>query len=196
MSVVAQIRSSADLLTLISVRKWLVVSMIAAAACGSPQRTTIAPSPSPSESPAASTSPSALPSASAKGLPLGDLEIGRDGRILLKLEVEIAETPASRYQGLRNVERLESNAGMAFLFQAPSRGSFTMQDTLIPLDIAFWDQNNVIVDILHMTPCRSKPCPPYTPRTDYVAAIEMNSGLLEDSGVKVGDLVTLAKRAS
>lgn len=71
-----------------------------------------------------------------------------------------------------------------------------MQDTLIPLDIAFWDQNNVIVDILQMTPCRSKPCPPYTPRTDYVGAVEMNSGLLADSSVKAGDVVTIERRAS
>lgn len=137
---------------------------------------------------------SPLRAVSAKGLPLADLEVRRDNRTLLILEVEIAETPASRFQGLRNVEKLEAKAGMAFLFQSPSRGSFTMQDTLIPLDIAFWDQNNTIIDILQMTPCRAKPCPAYTPKSDYVGAVEMNSGLLEESGVKVVDQVTLVRR--
>lgn len=133
---------------------------------------------------------------SAKGLPLADLEIKRGDRVLLQLEVEIAETPASRYQGLRQVEKLEAGKGMAFLFQSPSRGSFTMQDTLIPLDIAFWDQNNLIVDILEMTPCRSKPCPAYTPQSDYVGAVEMNQGVLRTSEAAVGDRVETTRRSA
>lgn len=131
---------------------------------------------------------------SARGYPLGDLRIERSGRVLLDAEVEIADTPAARATGLMHVERLSDRAGMAFLFETPTRSPFYMRNTLIPLDIAFWDEHSRIVKILEMEPCRAEPCLLYIPDRVYLGAVEVNRGLLTRTGVRVGDRVTLARR--
>lgn len=85
---------------------------------------------------------------------------------------------------------------MVFLERALSRGPFHMKDVLIPLDIAFWDERGVIVEILHMEPCRSDPCPLYSPSRDYLGAVETNLGLMEREGVRVGDTIKLRRRVA
>jgi uncharacterized membrane protein (UPF0127 family) len=148
------------------------------------------------ESPPASrsTSPSPSPTLSERGLALADLRITRGGKVLLGLVVEVAETPSAQARGLMGVEQLDEDAGMAFLDNAPSRGSFWMKNTLIPLDIAFWDTDEIIVDILEMQPCYTDPCPHYVPRREYVGAVETNIGIMAKHGVAVGDHVELARR--
>jgi uncharacterized membrane protein (UPF0127 family) len=131
---------------------------------------------------------------SERGLPLGDLEIRRDSRTLISLQVEIAETSETMAAGLMGVESLSDSEGMAFLSEAPSRDPFWMKDTLIPLDIAFWDGQGLIVDILQMDPCKADPCPLYNPDSDYLGALEVNQGLLGKEGVGIGDRVLLRRR--
>lgn len=133
---------------------------------------------------------------SPQGLPLGDLEIQRDGSRLVRLQVEIAEKPRKRATGLMGVRSLGELQGMVFLGPAPSRGPFHMKDVLIPLDIAFWDERGVIVEILHMEPCRSDPCPLYSPSREYLGAVETNLGLMESKGVRVGDTIKLRRRVA
>ncbi|MDQ4149665.1 MAG: DUF192 domain-containing protein [Actinomycetota bacterium] len=89
---------------------------------------------------------------------------------------------------LRQLPRLE---GMAFVWQEPIAAVFHMKNTLIPLDIAFWDENMRIVDILHMMPCEEDPCPLYRPRHRFVGAVELNERVLRSEGVQLGDVVTL-----
>lgn len=127
----------------------------------------------------------------ARDLPLGSIEIRRDERSILKLAVNIAETPEARARGLMGVRNLSDDEGMAFVNENASRDPFFMKNTLIPLDIAFWDRDGVIVDILHMEPCRADPCPLYHPNREYIGAVETNAGLLERKGVRVGDRVIL-----
>lgn len=137
--------------------------------------------------------PATRPSVSDRGYPLGELRIERAGRALLELRVEIADTPEARGIGLMHVESLPGTAGMAFLFDRPSQGAFYMKNTLIPLDIAFWDAGGRIVDILQMQPCRADPCPLYSPQTEYVGAVEVNLGLLASKGVRPGDRVLVTR---
>jgi uncharacterized membrane protein (UPF0127 family) len=93
-----------------------------------------------------------------------------------------------------NRKSLPEDQGMAFLFSSPIRLSFHMRDTEIPLDIAFWDESNKIVDILTMTPCDQDPCEAYAPASDYVGALEVNAGVLEAEGVRPGDTVLLREK--
>lgn len=132
---------------------------------------------------------------SERGYPLGDLEIRRGDRAILSLEVEIAETEEARSLGLMGVERLDPASGMVFIMDSEGRGAFWMKSTLIPLDIAFWDGQGRIVDFFGMEPCREDPCPIYSPENDYVAAVEMNRGLLARAGVRRGDTVVLNRRS-
>jgi uncharacterized membrane protein (UPF0127 family) len=128
----------------------------------------------------------------AEGLPTGTLSIdGQDGRATF--DVQIAETPSARQQGLMGVEDLPEGEGMVFVFDDPTHAAFWMKETLIPLSIAFWGGDGRIVAMLDMEPCRSDPCPLYSPGADYLYAVEVNRGALAAAGVAVGDEVSLSR---
>lgn len=128
--------------------------------------------------------------AGAPPLPRGRLTILTD-RGPVVLQVEVAETPEARRQGLMGRPSLGRDAGMVFLFDRPTLGSFWMKDTLIPLSIAFWGEDGRVVAMLDMEPCRADPCPRYAPGAPYVGAVEVNGGFFQQHGVEVGDRVEL-----
>lgn len=108
--------------------------------------------------------------------PLADFAIDTvqlDGRELL---VAIADTPELRRQGLMNVPDLLDLDGMLFMFTEDSSGGFWMKDTLIPLDIAFFDTLGAYVDGFVMEPCTTDDCPTYRPSGPYRYALEMAAG--------------------
>ena len=61
-----------------------------------------------------------------------------------------------------------------------------MKDTLIPLSIAFADDQGVIEAILDMEPCHADPCPAYLPHVSYVYALEVNKDQFRAHGVEKG----------
>jgi uncharacterized membrane protein (UPF0127 family) len=90
------------------------------------------------------------------------------------------------------VRTLPADEGMAFLYDAPSTGRFWMKDTVIPLSIAFWDEDGRIVGTADMRPCRDRdPCPTYRAPSPYVGAVEANLGWFDRHGVAVGDQVVV-----
>jgi uncharacterized membrane protein (UPF0127 family) len=155
------------------VRPALLALIVLAAACdGSPP---VAPAP-----------------VTGSELPTGTVVIeGSEGEV--RLAVEIAETPQTRARGLMGREHLDPEAGMVFLFEEPSDGGFWMKNTLIPLSIAFWNQDGRIGAILDMEPCREDPCQVYEPGITYVGALEVNQGFFRDRGVETGARVRLER---
>jgi uncharacterized membrane protein (UPF0127 family) len=109
----------------------------------------------------------------------------------VSVDVEVADEGFERRVGLMGRTNLPAGAGMAFLFPEPTGGSFWMKDTLIPLSIAFWDENGAIVAILDMQPCPDDECPSYDPGVDFVGALEVNQGFFDEHGIDVGDRVRL-----
>jgi uncharacterized membrane protein (UPF0127 family) len=107
----------------------------------------------------------------------------------VRLQVELAITDDEMERGLMGRTSLGSSDGMAFLFGAPTTVSFWMKDTLIPLSIAFWDEQSHIIEIDEMTPCTADPCPTYGPDVAYRGAVEANKGFFGTHGVAVGDTV-------
>jgi len=161
----------------IFVNKRVTVLLAALALAGCAQtRTTTGPVPNPS-----------------LDLPQGNLTVAGSGGPKLSLHVQIAQTAQSREQGIMGVKEMPDQAGMAFLFGEPTTTGFWMKDTLIPLDIAFWDSKGRIVATSTMTPCRTDACPVYQPAATYVSAVEMNAGLLAARGIKAGDRVTVTR---
>ena len=110
------------------------------------------------------------------------------------LRVEVADSPEERARGLMFREELAASAGMVFLPDAPSDGAFWMKNTLIPLSVAFWDEDQRIQVILDMEPCREEPCPLYDPGVVWSGAVEVNQGFFERHGVRVGDRVRLERQ--
>lgn len=109
------------------------------------------------------------------------------------VDVEIAESEAEREDGLMGRTDLAPDAGMVFLFPTDTRGAFWMKNTLIPLSIAFYDDDGRILRILDMEPCRTDPCPLYEPGVAYRAALEVNRGAFERWNVQEGDHVRLER---
>lgn len=107
----------------------------------------------------------------------------------MEVAAKVADTAPRRQQGLMRVPALPDGVGMLFLFEQPSSGGFWMKDTLVPLDIAYLADGEV-VQILQMEPCGEQdPCPTYPPGVTYDAALEVPQGAFADAGIEVGDPV-------
>ncbi len=97
-----------------------------------------------------------------------------------ELRVWVADTSQERSQGLRGVTGLpEGIDGMLFEWDTPTAAVFVMEDTLIPLDVWFFDESGVLIGSEHMTPCATEPCARY-PAPDLVLwALETPAGVRE-----------------
>ncbi|MCD6303901.1 MAG: DUF192 domain-containing protein, partial [Planctomycetes bacterium] len=105
-------------------------------------------------------------------------------------QVELAVTPEQRYRGLSNRKELPAGRGMLFVFETPQVLEFCMRQCLIPLDIAFIDENLRVVKTCTMA------VEPYGfERAVYSSdrpaqyALEVPAGSLAAAGVAVGDTV-------
>jgi uncharacterized membrane protein (UPF0127 family) len=110
-----------------------------------------------------------------------------DGPVMV--DIEVAATAEERARGLMNRKSLDQDSGMMFLFFEPTTGGFWMKNTLIPLSIAFFDEEGKILKILDMKPCRTESCKLYYPGVEYSGALEVNQGAFDRWGVEVGDVI-------
>jgi hypothetical protein len=129
------------------------------------------------------------------GVGFATLVVATEGGTV-ELEVEVADTAGERATGLMHRERLEPYDGMAFLWGEPTNAAFWMKDTLIPLTVAFWDEDGRIVAIVDMEPCEAEPCPSYEAGVPFVGAVEVSQGALDERGIVVGDRVELSAAAA
>ena len=103
------------------------------------------------------------------------------------ITAEIASTPQSRMIGLMMRERLAPNHGMVFIFEDKSQHCFWMRNTLIPLSIAFIDDDGTVVSIADMSPkSEASTCPQRPVRY----ALEMDQGWFAKRGVTAGQKIS------
>ena len=103
------------------------------------------------------------------------------------ITAEIASTPQSRMIGLMMRERLAPNHGMVFVFEDKSQHCFWMRNTLIPLSIAFIDDDGTVVSIADMAPkSEASTCPQRPVRY----ALEMDQGWFAKRGVAAGQKIS------
>jgi uncharacterized membrane protein (UPF0127 family) len=101
---------------------------------------------------------------------------------------EVAAAPEERRQGLMFREEVLPGTGMLFVFDQPAIRSFWMENTLVPLDIAFIDVNQRIVEIQHMEPETTEL---HSSASPVLFALEVTQGWYGDRGIRVGDRVEI-----
>jgi uncharacterized protein len=103
------------------------------------------------------------------------------------ITAEVAATDQSRTIGLMMRESLKPNHGMLFKFEDKAQHCFWMRNTLLPLSIAFIDDDGTIVNIENMTP---KSEASICPKRPIRYALEMEQGWFAKRGVTAGNKVT------
>ncbi len=102
-------------------------------------------------------------------------------------QVEIADTPASREQGLMFRKAVAPDRGMLFDFKTPQPVAFWMKNTLIPLDMVFIAPNGRIVSIArNAQPLDETPIPS---GGAVLGVLELRGGRAAEIGAEPGDRV-------
>jgi uncharacterized membrane protein (UPF0127 family) len=102
-----------------------------------------------------------------------------------RFDVEIADDPAERAEGLMYRETLADNAGMLFLYPKPQPVQFWMKNTPLSLDIAFVRGDGTIARIAESTtPMSEELIPSGEP---VVAVLEVKAGIMRQLGIVAGD---------
>jgi len=105
------------------------------------------------------------------------------GDIYLLKIIAIESTEAERETGLMNVQHLDPDEGMLFTWTQPSTDAFWMENTYIPLTVAFLNADNVVIGMDDMAPLSLEYH--YAPEP-YMSAIEVNQGYFSAHDIAVG----------
>lgn len=118
-----------------------------------------------------------------------------DGEVALvtigseELWVAVADTPAERSRGLMEVDDLGELDGMLFVHDGRAVVRYTMENTLIPLDIWFIDDGGTVVGTTEMTPCTTPgDCPLYSSPVAVSVVLETPLG---ERDFEIGDPVAV-----
>ena len=115
------------------------------------------------------------------GLPMIELKTG-----IYRIQAELADTPKAREVGLMNRTSLPTSSGMLFIFEENAGHCFWMNNTRIPLSIAFIADDGKIVNIEEMqAETTNNHCPKATVRY----ALEMNKQWFSDRVIVPGTVV-------
>lgn len=111
---------------------------------------------------------------------------------MYRINAEVAASGDAREQGLMFREKMAQNRGMLFVFPDARRECMWMKNTLLPLSVAFLDDQGAIVNIEEMAPqtlnshCSAKP---------VRFALEMNAGWFKQRGFGPGTQLRGLERA-
>lgn len=106
--------------------------------------------------------------------------------------VEVARTEKEITQGLSGRKTLADNAGMLFIFPQKSIYAFWMKEMNFPLDFV-WLDNEMVVDLTKnvLPPDKNNQnnLPIYRPKQPINRVLEINAGLIDKTGLKIGDFI-------
>lgn len=110
-----------------------------------------------------------------------------------RFTVEIAITPAEQEHGLMDRTSMPADHGMLFVFPDSQPRTFWMKNTLIPLDMLFFDATQHLVTIqANAQPCEADPCQLYPSNMPARYVLELNAGTAAKLGVRKGDVITFS----
>jgi len=115
------------------------------------------------------------------------LKIFDKNKEIAKFSVAIANTQSKREYGLMNLEKLDKEYGMLFIFNQKEIINMWMKNTKIPLDMIFIDENNEIVNVHESaTPFSLQIISSKKPAQKV---LEINSSLSKKFGIKSGQKI-------
>lgn len=104
------------------------------------------------------------------------------------IDVDLAITDNEHRQGLMGKTELKNNQGMLFIYSEPKHLSFWMKETLIPLDILFFDGDGRLLEIINSAPpCKKMPCKTYKNQIPAQYVLELRAGSAKQLKLKLGD---------
>jgi uncharacterized membrane protein (UPF0127 family) len=121
------------------------------------------------------------------GLPTIELKAG-----MYRIQAELADTPKAREVGLMNRTSMPTNSGMLFVFEQKAGHCFWMNNTKIPLSIAFIGDDGKIVNIEEM---QANTTNNHCSKAAVRYALEMNKQWFSERVIVPGNVITgLPKR--
>ncbi|MER2510703.1 DUF192 domain-containing protein [Amaricoccus sp.] len=108
----------------------------------------------------------------------------RDADTTARFRVEVMDTEPEREKGLMFRESLPKYGGMLFVYEAPQPVAFWMENTLIPLDMLFFDQAGRLTRVHENARPRDRTPIPGGDDIRYV--LEVNAGTVKALGIELG----------
>ncbi len=115
------------------------------------------------------------------GLPTIELKAG-----IYRVQAELADTPKAREVGLMNRTSMLDNSGMLFIFEQKAGHCFWMNNTKIPLSIAFIADDGKIVNIEEM---QAETTNNHCPKAAVRYALEMNKQWFSKRVIAPGTII-------
>ncbi len=116
------------------------------------------------------------------GLPTIELKAG-----MYRIQAELADNPKAREVGLMNRTSMPTNSGMLFVFDQKAAHCFWMNNTKIPLSIAFIGDDGKIVNIEEM---QANTTNNHCPKAAVRYALEMNKQWFSERVIVPGSVIT------
>lgn len=109
------------------------------------------------------------------------------------VNIELADTPEKRAQGLGGRDYLPVDTGMLFVYPKADRYKFWMKGMKIPLDFV-WIKDDRVVQLMNniLAPTAGQPdneLPIYQPDVEADKVLELNAGFNQRHNIQVGDPV-------
>ena len=114
-------------------------------------------------------------------LPSVELKTG-----IYRIQAELADTPKAREVGLMNRTSMPTNSGMLFIFEQKAGHCFWMNNTKIPLSIAFIADDGKIVNIEEM---QAETTNNHCPKAAVRYALEMNKQWFSERVIVPGTII-------
>jgi len=115
------------------------------------------------------------------GLPTIELKT-----VIYRIQAELADTPKAREVGLMNRTSMSINSGMLFVFEQKAGHCFWMNNTKIPLSIAFIADDGKIVNIEEM---QAETTNNHCPKAAVRYALEMNKQWFSERVIVPGTVI-------
>ena len=120
-------------------------------------------------------------------------KVRKDGELVkesvflcLPLNIETPNNQTEFEMGLMFRESLEQDSGMLFVFEDVGEKFFHMKDTMIPLDVAFINEEGIVKSIKQLEPLNTVPV---SSDAEVLYALEVNRGWFAENKVEVGDKI-------